>query len=64
MMLEFYGLLDLIIFIVAVVLAVVKRKEKTKFKREEEDNRTVSDIYIFMAVIWFPNLVCIIWAVI
>lgn len=29
MLLEFYGLLDLVVFIAAIVAAVVKRKQKT-----------------------------------
>ena len=58
MLLEFYALLDLIIFITMIVMAVVKRKQKTKLKREKQDNEDVSDIYIFIAILWFPNVVC------
>lgn len=58
MLLEFYALLDFAIFVAAIVLAVVRRKQKEKNKRDAEDNRDVSDIYIFIAVLWFPNIVC------
>ena len=60
MLLEFYALVDLVVFVAMIVMAVVKRKEKAKVTRDREDNEAVSDIFIFIAVLFFPNVVCFI----
>lgn len=58
MLLEFYALIDLGIFITMIVLAVVKRKQEEKNDVDLENNKDLSDIYIFIAILWFPNVVC------